>query len=134
METALIRAPWRAGPAADHHGPVLVSVTDMRIFRARDLPGAYVAAARLARAWPSLAGAVGLWLWGQPLRKRSGAVSVWIDEHALRDFITWPVHVAIMRKYRSAGALVSTSWQAERFDAPAIWRHAASSLDGGRLP
>ncbi len=111
---------------------MLVSVTDMRIFRARDLPGAYLAAARLARGWPGLSGSLGVWLWGQPLRKRSGAVSVWIDGDALHDFINWPVHVAIMSRYRSAGAMISWSWEAERFDASEIRRRASSALAGGR--
>jgi hypothetical protein len=125
--------PWRPGPAHGTTGPVLISVTDFRLSRAQDLPGAYVAALRLQHAWPNLSGAVGLWLWGQPLRKRSGAVSVWLDEEALRRFVTWPVHVAIMRKYRTAGELVSTSWHAERLLPDGVWQEARRWLDIGDL-
>lgn len=133
MGGVLLRAPWRPGPAAGADGPVLISVTDFRLTSARDLPGAYLAAMRLHRAWPDLQGAVGLWLWGQPLRRRSGAVSVWQDQEALRDFVTWPVHVAIMRKYRPAGKLTSTSWQAERFVPAEVWRSAKRHLAANEL-
>ncbi len=97
------------------------------------MPGAYMAAMRLQHAWPDLPGAVGLWLWGQPLRRRSGAVSVWQDEEALRHFVSWPVHVAIMRKYRDVGKLTSTSWTAERFIAAEVWQQATLHLATSEL-
>lgn len=128
MGNTLLRAPWVSGPAAGTDAPVLISVTDFRLTKARDLPGAYLAAMRLRREWPKLHGAVGMWLWGQPLAKRSGAVSVWQDEESLRRFVGWPVHVAIMRRYRGAGKLVATSWPAERFVAAHAWTVAATHL------
>lgn len=128
MGIVLLRAPWTPGPAAGTDGSVLISVTDFRLAKARDLPGAYLAAMRLRRAWPDLQGAVGLWLWGQPLRRRSGAVSVWEDEEALRHFVNWPVHVAIMDRYRRAGKLTSTSWQADGFVPAEVWRQATRQL------
>jgi hypothetical protein len=134
MGSTLVRAPWRSGPAAATDGPVLISVTDFRLAKARDLPGAYLAAMRLRHAWPALEGAVGLWLWAEPLAKRSGAVSVWQGEEDLRRFVSWPVHVAIMRRYREAGQLTSASWHADRFLAAKAWQEATRRLAAEDLP
>jgi hypothetical protein len=133
MGNGLIRFPWISGPAAGADGPVLVSVTDFRLVRARDLPGAYLGGARLRRAWPGLEGAVGQWMWARPLAKRSGAVSVWRSEDDLRRFVSWSVHVAIMLRYRDAGKLLSANWDAERFTAGPIWREAVRRLAAGEL-
>jgi hypothetical protein len=131
IATMLLRTPWRPGPANMTDGPVLVSVTDFRLHAARDLPGAYRAAMRLRRAWPELEGAVGMWLWAKPLQQRSGSVSVWRSEDDLNGFVRWPVHVAIMRKYREAGDLTSTSWYYERFISAQAWREAVRFLTIG---
>jgi hypothetical protein len=120
--------PWQAGPAHGGRGPVLVSLTDFRLANARYLPGAYVAAMRLQRAWPRLEGAVGLWLWAKPLQRRSGSVSVWRSEEDLMAFVRWPVHVAIMCKYRGRGKLTSTTWAVNRFVADDVWNEAAQRL------
>jgi hypothetical protein len=133
MGSRLIRFPWISGPAAETDGPVLVSVTDFRLVRAQDLPGAYVAGARLRHAWPGLEGAVGQWMWAQPLAKRSGAVSVWCEEADLRRFVGWPVHVAIMRKYRNAGKLISARWETDKFLPGVIWAEAIRRLTAGEL-
>jgi hypothetical protein len=110
---------------------VVISVTEFAMSRARDLPAAYVAAARLRRAWPGLSGAVGLWLWAEPTAKRSGAVSVWQSEEDLGRFVSWPVHVAIMHRFRAAGTLSSVVWAADRFVAEHVWREAAGRLRAG---
>ncbi len=112
---------------------MLISLTDFRLDTARDLPGAYRAAMRLRGAWPELEGAIGLWLWAKPLQKRSGSVSVWRSEDDLSRFVRWPVHVAIMRKYRGAGTLTSTSWHAERFVAAQAWQEAVRLLTIGEI-
>ncbi len=112
---------------------MLISVTDFTLSSARDLPGAYAVAMRLRRAWPDLEGAVGLWLWAKPLQKRSGSVSVWLCEEDLMAFVRWPVHVAIMRKYRGRGTLTSASWQVERFLASEVWKDAARRLARGEI-
>jgi hypothetical protein len=130
MGNGLIRFPWISGPAAETDGSVLVSVTDFRLVRAQDLPGAYVAGARLRHAWPGLEGAVGQWMWAQPL---AGAVSVWCEEADLRRFVGWSVHVAIMRKYRNAGKLISAIWEADKFVPGVIWAEAVRSLAAGEL-
>jgi hypothetical protein len=126
-----LKTPWRSGPAHGTQGSVLISVTDLRLNTALDMPGAFLAAMRLRRAWPDLGGAVGMWLWARPLQKRSGAVSVWQGETDLLRFVRWPVHVAIMRHYRDAGELSSVSWDAEHFEGPEIWRKAARMLSDG---
>ncbi|MBB5782683.1 hypothetical protein [Nonomuraea jabiensis] len=125
----MLRSRWTPGPAAGATGSVLVSVTDFRISRLRDLPGVYRAGLTLRRAWPGLPGAVGMWLWTEPLEGRCGSVSIWQDEQALRTFVAWPDHVAIVRRYRGRGELRSTTWTTTQPD-PNIWAEARSYLAG----
>lgn len=124
-------AQWTEGPFTTDDGPVLVSVTDFHVARARDLPMVWAEGLRLRGAWPAMPGAVGLWLWAKPLHKRSGSVSVWRSEDDLRRFVSWPRHVAIMRRYRETGDLSSWTWLAERFDAAQIWGAARRQLTAG---
>ena len=122
-------ALWTEGPSGAD-GSVLVSVTDFEVTDVRDRIGAWAQGLRLRRAWPSLPGAIGLWLWVKPLRRRSGSVSVWRSEEDLRRFVGWPRHVTIMRRYRGAGELTSATWWAEPFDAQQIWATAERRLTG----
>ena len=124
----LRRALWRPGPAESAEGPVLISVTDYTANRWRDLPGIWLSGLRLARAWPRMQGAVGLWLWADPLRRRSGSISVWRNEDDLRRFVRWPVHLAIVRKYRPRGSLTASSWNAEDFVKSDVLREARLRL------
>lgn len=110
----LVRAAWKAGPCADHRGPVVVSFTDFTFARWSDLPGAWLAAMRLRRSWPELQGAVGLMLWVKPLSRRSGSISIWTGEDDLRRFVSSPVHAAIVRRHRSHMSGTSATWGAER--------------------
>jgi hypothetical protein len=119
---------WRPGPEEAADGPVLVSLTDYTAHRWRDLPGVWVSGLRLARSWPTRQGAVGLWLWADPLRRRSGSISVWTNEDDLRRFVRWPVHLAIVRKYRPRGTLDATSWRTERFVRAEVLREARRRL------
>ena len=121
---------WKPGPAARTDASVVVSVTDFRVRRWRDLPGAWLAGVRLRRAWPRLDGAVGLWLWADPRSGRSGSISVWEREEDLRRFVRWPVHVAIVRRYRDRGELSAATFAAERFDRAAAFREARRRLAG----
>ena len=123
---------WTAGSYAAGDDRVLVSVTDFHVARVRDLPTVWIEGLRLSRAWPTLPGAVGMWLWAKPLRRRSGSVSVWRSEDDLRNFVRWARHVAIMRRYRDAGELTSSSWFADRFDSTQIWAAARRQLTVGR--
>jgi hypothetical protein len=124
---SLTLAWWTRGPAA-LSGPVLVSITDFELRRARDVPRVYLEGLRLRRAWPSMSGALGMWLWTKPLRRRAGSVSVWRSAEDLHRFVRWPPHVAVMRRYRGAGELSSASWDETGFDAPAIWASAAARI------
>jgi len=81
------------------------------------MPGAYMTGVRLSRAWPTLAGAIGMYL-----------ASVWQNDEALRSFVSLPPHTAIMRKYRDLGQLTSTSWQVDRLILSAIWEEATRRL------
>ena len=120
---------WTWGPA-EVGGSVLVSVTDFHLQHTSDLLRVYLAGLRLSRAWGSMSGAVGMWLWTKPLGKRSGSVSVWRSEEDLRRFVRWPRHLDLMRAYRDAGELTSTIWRAARFEATGIWARAAAQLSG----
>jgi hypothetical protein len=119
---------WKPGPEADTAGEVLVSLTDFTADRRLDLPRVWRDGYRLRRAWPTLDGAVGLWLWTLPSQRRSGSISVWTSEEALNAFVRWPVHVAIMRHYRERGSMQPDSWWSERFDLEAVWDEAERRL------
>jgi hypothetical protein len=124
----LHRAIWRSGPAKGTDGPFLVSLTDYTAHRWRDVPGVWRSGLRLRRAWPGMQGAVGLWLWAEPLRRRSGSISIWTSEDDLQRFVRWPVHLAIVRKYRPRGTLTASSWEAERFVKQDVMREARRRL------
>lgn len=84
----------------------------------------------MSRAWPSMTGGVGMWLWSKPLQRRAGSVSVWREEADLRRFVRWPPHAEIMRRFRDVGTVQSRKWAEEDFDAGLLWRRAAYSLAG----
>ena len=130
-ELDLTVGQWTSGSCRAAGGPVLVSVTDFHVARVRDLPAVWAEGLRLRRAWPAMPGAVGMWLWAKPLRRRSGSISVWRSEDDLRRFVRWPRHVAIMRRYRECGELASSTWLAETFDAAQIWSEARRRLATG---
>lgn len=134
----MLRTGWRPGPEAGTDGAVLVSVTDFTFARRLDLPGIARAAVRLRRGWPTLDGAVGLWLWTAPWARRCGAVSVWTGDQALYGFVGLPDHVAIMRKYRTRGETRVTTWMSPGFDEARVWRDAyrvlMGSEDAGAAP
>jgi len=120
----VLRSKWIIGPAADFTGEILVSVTELTLNDFRRTPGAYRAGYTLSREWPRLTGAVGVWLWAEPLRRRLGSVSVWCDRAGLRGFVGLPTHVEIMRKYRDLGTTRATTWHATDVDPQVIWQTA----------
>ncbi|MFD7812253.1 hypothetical protein ACFV6E_04770 [Streptomyces sp. NPDC059785] len=124
----MLRSSWTPGEVPVHDVPVLVSVTDFRLDRLRDLPGVHREARRLAAHWPELAGAYGMWLWAVPTARRCGAVAVWRDTAALHGFVGLPAHTAVMRAYRGRGTLRSTTWHADVFDPDAVWARARAEL------
>jgi hypothetical protein len=134
MLDLISKTPWQPGAAAGADGPVLISLTDYRADNWRDVPGIVTRGLRLRRAWPELDGAVGLWLWQQPFRKRSGSVSAWTSEDALMEFVRWPVHVAIMRRYRTRGKLESAMWEMDQLVRSELWPEAERRLTGPPQP
>jgi heme-degrading monooxygenase HmoA len=130
ISSMLRRALWTPGPAESAEGPFVISLTDYTTHRWRDVPGVALSGLRLSRAWPTMPGAVGLWLWSDLPRRRSGSISIWTSEDDLRRFVRWPVHLAIVRKYRSRGRLTASSWEAERFVKPDVLREARRRLLG----
>ncbi|MFB4317359.1 hypothetical protein [Actinomadura sp. 21ATH] len=123
----MLRSSWTPGPAGTG-GPVLVSVTAFTCDHVLDLPRIHRAGRRLSRLWPSLDGAVGHWLWAEPLRRRCGSVSLWESRQAMRDFVRLPVHVEIVREFRDRGTVRSTTWTADDPDLPGTWRRATEFL------
>jgi hypothetical protein len=120
--------PWREGPTSRHAGAVVVSLTDFRAHRARDLPAIYLAGLRLREGWYAMPGAVGLWLWGQPLEKRGGSLTAWTSKEDLRHFVSLPAHVAIMRRYRDRGTIESDTWEMDGFTASLVRECAEGRL------
>ncbi len=135
----MIKSKWIPGQDADFFGDVLVSVTALTLDGFRSTSGAYRAGYLLSREWPELPGAVGQWLWAEPLRRRLGSVSVWRDRDGLRGFVGLPTHVAIMREYRELGTTRATTWHTSGVDPRLIWQRADRWLSavqprqGGRL-
>jgi hypothetical protein len=109
---------------------VFISMTIIQVTRFRDLPGVYLTGLRLRRTWPKMPGAVGLLLWARPWERRSCAISVWLTEADLRSFVSWPVHVAVMRKYRNHATVTTESWPADRFIAAVQYQAARQGATG----
>ncbi len=120
--------PWQSGPEDRADGPVLVSLTDYTMRSLRSYPGIVRAGSHLALGWYGLPGAVGLFLWTDPLRRHTGSVSVWTDERQMRRWVGLPYHRQIMRRYRTRGSLMSTTWTAEPFDRTAVLAEAKRRL------
>jgi hypothetical protein len=116
--------PWMPGPTASAAGPVVVSVTEYRSARRRDLPGVVSKGMRMRLGWYAMPGAVGLWLWSLPARLCGGSISVWDNEESLDRFITLPHHTAIMDHYRDRGDVRSHQWTMQHFDPDAALTRA----------
>ena len=82
---------WTPGPAAGSQGEVVVSVTDFKPDRLRDLPRIVATGLRLQMGWYAMRGAVGLRLWSLPLERRSGSISVW-TRSARNSSSKWSAH------------------------------------------
>lgn len=129
----MLRSSWTPGPEGGRGGggPVLVSLTDLRLDRRGDLLGVHRAARRLAAEWPELEGACGMWLWARPLAGRCGAVAVWRDEAALQAFVARPAHLAIVREYRGRGTVTARTWEDPAFSPAATWARARKLIGAG---
>ncbi|MFF4058839.1 hypothetical protein ACFYZ8_23140 [Streptomyces sp. NPDC001668] len=120
----ILRSRWKSGPAIPLDGPVLVGVTDFTADGHGQAVAVALAGMRLRRTWPSTPGAVGMWLWADPLRRRSGSVSVWADERGLKEFTGRPDHARIVRAHHGRGELRSARREFEEFEPDAVWAYA----------
>ncbi|MGW8376747.1 hypothetical protein [Streptomyces sp. ODS28] len=129
------RTPWQPGPLAVSacEGPPLVSVTEFAAHRLPAALSALVGGLRLRRTWPGTPGALGMWLWidTDPRSLRSGSVTVWRDERALRAFVARADHRRVAARHRGRGVLRSGSWRPEgTFSRSAAWAAAEAVLTG----
>jgi heme-degrading monooxygenase HmoA len=127
-----VRTTWKRGPAAESTGPFLVSYTEFTPHTMRDVPGIYFAAEKLRSACAELEGVVGVAVYWQLFRRRGGSLSVWEDEAALQRFVSLPLHVEIMRRYRDRGSLRAIDWQAESFALRTALEEGQRALDEGK--
>ena len=111
--------PWVLGPEGDPQCPVLVSVTEYTPDSYRHYHAFVLDGLRLRQGWFALDGAVALALYGQPLGKRGGSLSIWTSEEAMRRFVRLPRHVEIMRRYRRLGVIRAITWEQQRCDRAA---------------
>jgi hypothetical protein len=139
MSAMIWFAPWKPGPEGDmacarDGGPAaaVVSVTEFVPYRPWTAMGVNIAGVALRQVWSDVEGAVGLWLWAvpDPLRPRSGSVTVWREEQDLRNFVARPDHLRIVRSYRDRGTLRSALWHTENFDQEATRTTARALLTG----
>lgn len=128
-------AGWQHGSVdPDPDRPVFVSLTDFRIHRPWHAPSAWRSGLRLRRSWPRLEGAIGLWLWAEPVKLRSGSVSIWRTQEDLMRFLRSPVHRAIVARYRTRMSGTSSGWTAPRLDRGEIWSQAIHILTKQQTP
>jgi hypothetical protein len=129
MTPKILRTPWRPGPApGGADGPCRVSVTEFTADGHLRATGVAVHGLRLRRGWPLTAGSVGMWLWIDPPRRRSGSVSVWTGEKPLVDFVRRPDHIRVVRAFQDHGTMRATGWTVPRFDARSVWESAHALL------
>jgi hypothetical protein len=112
--------PWMPGPCMTSTEPIMVSVTEFRVKRRRDLPTVVGKGLRMRLGWYAMPGALGLWLWSLPVNLRGGSISVWDNDESLEQFINLPHHVGIMNRYRDRGTVRSDKWSMERFEPDAV--------------
>lgn len=111
-------------------GPVHISMNDYWVYRWRDVPKIARIGMRFRRHWPETQGAVGLWFAAFSRGRRQVSVSVWRSPEDLQHFVHSPVHRQVMRDYRDAGLLYTTTWTAPAPDRRAIWAQADDRLKG----
>jgi hypothetical protein len=122
--SAPVILPWMPGPCETGAGPIMVSVTEFRAKHRRDLPTVAAKGLRMRLGWYAMPGALGLWLWSQPVALRGGSISIWDNDDSLERFINLPHHVGIMNRYRDRGTVRSDKWSMERFEADTVLERA----------
>lgn len=90
--------PWR--DVAEAEGPLVVSVTRLRMRRWRDVPAFLRASLRLRRDLAAAPGAVTLGLAAEPFARTFWTLSAWRDEESLKAYVGSPGHAAAMRRFR----------------------------------
>ena len=107
--SGILSTDWLPGPSDGRLSPVVVSFTDFHSESEQDWQQIAALGMKLAESWPIMRGAIGLWLWGKQIEWRGGSVSIWESYPDLRRFISWPVHVAIMKNWRARVQVQSAS-------------------------
>lgn len=121
--------PW-VDAASTETGPLVVSVTRLRLARWRDVPAFLRAAMRLRREFPDVPGAVTLGLAAEPWRRTFWTLSAWRDEESLKAYVRSPGHAAAMRRFARAMAdPVSARWTSD--GGRPSWEYAVRRLDEG---
>ncbi|MBC9713095.1 hypothetical protein H9Y04_10990 [Streptomyces sp. TRM66268-LWL] len=126
----LLRTRWKHGPVPLTLCGAHVSVTEFTAGTRAHAAAVALAGLRLRRTWPTTPGALGMWLWADLAGRRSGSVSVWRDDIALKEFVGRPDHIETVRAHRGRGALRATSWALEDFEPDEVWTRAHALLTG----
>ncbi|MFB8281162.1 hypothetical protein [Nocardia colli] len=121
---------WTKGPAAHSAGPHIFSLTQFTPNKARDVPAIWLAGSRLADQLARIDGAAGVVTYIRPARCQLGALSVWIDDRGLAEFMSLPKHIDIMTKYRTRGRPIrSAKWCSDHLDVHFAVTHGLYLLD-----
>ena len=128
--TGLLGTDWLPGPSDGTQSPVVVSFIDFHADSERDSQQIGELGMKLAESRPIIRGAVGLWR--KPAEWRGGSLSIWDSTADLHHFISWPVHVAIMKNWRAPVRVQSASWDDQRFVPARAWLRAEAHLSGPR--
>jgi hypothetical protein len=126
--SGILCTDWVPGPSDGTQAPVVVSFTDFHSDSEEEWQQIAALGMKLAESWPIMRGAVGLWLWGKHSELRGGSLSVWDTRADLQRFIRWPVHVAIMKKWRGRVGVRSASWDDQRFVPPQAWLRGEADI------
>jgi uncharacterized membrane protein len=141
-DEVLTALPAAHGPAhPSQAGAVMVSRLELRSIR--DVPGFLGAALRLRRAFRTAPSAITLRLAASPLAGTFWTWSSWVDQRGLQEYTRSPLHVQVMRHYRSgmrdsafrildpAQDALPTTWGEVRALSAPVWPDHAPELTRG---
>lgn len=121
---------WKLGAKPLPTGPFHVSMNDYWTYRWVDVPRIAWVGMRFRHRWPETEGAIGLWFAVFNGGRRSVSISVWRSPEDLRGFVQTPLHRRVMRDFRDAGSLITTTWTVADLDRHLIWEQAEDRLMG----
>ena len=124
----LLWAPWKRGPARRTERDVVVSLTEFRVHRFRDLAGVARNGLRFRRGWRRIEGSIALALWVKPLTRTVGSLSIWQSEADLRRFLRSPDHVDVVRQFRPRMTGDTAIWRTDRIVLSNAWDEAQRRL------